>query len=251
MKLGKLPASPSPHDFKLSLYAPTLPTPPARFGHGTLYVDWGMLGNDNWGDCVFAGGAHETMLYARLGAGRRNVTFSPACVLADYGAVTGFDPADPNSDNGTEVRQALSYRRKTGLADAAGSRHRIGAYVSIPPKDWEKLMQAVYVFGAVGIGFEFPASAMDQFNADQHWDVVPGSPIEGGHYVPVVGSMTSTKRATCLTWGRRQEFTRAFYERYNDEAWAILSPEILSISGLGLHGFNVAQLTADLAALRA
>ena len=34
-----------------------LPTPPAHFGHETLFPPkaWGMLGNDEWGDCALAG----------------------------------------------------------------------------------------------------------------------------------------------------------------------------------------------------
>lgn len=249
MKLGKKPYVDNGKDFKFAKYTTAvLPKAPSRFGHGTLYTDWGMLGNDNWGDCVFAGGAHETMLFNRLGAAKTKVPFTAQSTLSDYSAVTGFDPNDPSTDNGTEVRVALSYRRKTGMVDANGVRHKIGAFVSLDPKNWVELMQAVYVFGVVGIGFEFPQSAMDQFNAGQIWDVVPGSPIEGGHYTPVVGSMSSAKKGTLITWARRQEFTRAFYETHNDESWVFISLELLNKAGT-FRGFNLATLNADLASL--
>jgi hypothetical protein len=249
LKLGKKPAEPKPTDFKFSQFAAgiSLPNVPSRFGHGTAYSDWKMLGNDRYGDCVWAGAAHEHMLFNKV-IQHQDVPFDDQCVLGDYSAVTGFDPNDVNTDQGTNVHDALSYRRKTGIADSNGARHLIGAYVSLDPKNWDHLEQASYIFGAVGIGFEFPASAMDQFNNGEPWDVVPGSPIEGGHYVPVVGSVDSPNQATAITWGKRQPFTRAFYEQYNDESWVYITPEELH-DGAGLHGFDMAKLNEFLAGL--
>jgi hypothetical protein len=38
-----------------------------------------------------------------------------------------------------------------------------------------------------------------------------------------------------------------FLEHYVDEAWAIVSPDFLDATGQSPQGFNLAQLTADLA----
>ncbi|HST24520.1 MAG TPA: hypothetical protein VLJ76_00865 [Gaiellaceae bacterium] len=249
LKLGKQPAAPRSTDFKFSEFAAAiaLPNVPSRFGHGGAYPDWGMLGNDQYGDCVWAGAAHEHMLFNKV-VQHLEVPFDPQGVLSDYSAVTGFDPNDPSTDKGTDVHDALSYRRKTGIVDANGARHQIGAYVALEPKNWTHLEQAAYIFGAVGIGIQFPSSAMDQFNAGQPWDVVPGSAIEGGHYVPVVGSVDAPNQASAITWGKRQPFTRAFYEEYNDEAWAYITQEELH-DGAGLHGFDMAKLNQFLSAL--
>ena len=43
---------------------------------------------------------------------------------------------------------------------------------------------------------------------------------------------------------------RNFYERYNDEAWAYVTPEQLRSDGTGLHGFDVEKLKKFLSALR-
>lgn len=250
MKLGKLPATHDERDLKFAKYASTvvLPKVPSRFGFGTLYGgDWGMLGNNSVGCCTIAGAAHETMLWNRIGGHPVNMT--APWVIGDYSAVTGYNPNDPSSDRGANVRDVLKFRTVTGVADGHGLRHKIAAYVALDAKDWDQLLLATYIFGAVGIGFEFPASAMDQFNAGQVWNVVPGSPIEGGHYVPIVGTMARTKRATCVTWGARQELTKAFYLEHNDEAYALLSEEQLRSDGRGLHNFDLATLRADLAAL--
>lgn len=258
LKLGKRPATTSPADFKLGDFLQpgvALPQPPARFGHGTMYADdsWLMLGNgpddsvapgfQGAGDCVFAGAAHETMETNRLA--RHTVHFTGKEVISDYSKVTGYVVGDDSTDQGTDVRTALSYRRRTGVIDAAGKRHKIGAYLALDPKNWDQLMQAAYIFGAVGIGFEFPDTAMEQFDRGQRWDVVAGSQIEGGHYVPVMGR-SSTTVAGVVTWARRQAMSQAFYEAYNDEAWAVVFPEELNSKGLNERGFDLAALNAAL-----
>lgn len=222
-----------------------------RFGHGLDFHgdEWGMLGNDGASDCCFAGGGHEEMIFGHILQG---VTppFTRESVLSDYSALTGYVEGDPSTDQGTFVREFMGYRQNIGLVDGSGTRHRIGPYVSIDPKNWDLLMACVYEFGVVGIGFEFPASAWEQFDDAQPWDVVAGSPLEGGHYVPVVGTMHSDSEATCVTWARRQVLTRAFYERYNDEAWAYV-PGAPRADGTGLHHVDIATLNRDLAALKA
>ncbi len=209
LKLGKKPAAPRPTDFKFTEFAASiqLPPVPSRFGHGSAYADWKMLGNDHYGNCVWAGAAHEHMLLNKI-VHQADVSFDDSAVLGDYAAATGFDPNDPSTDNGTDVHDALSYRRLTGIADTTGTRHFIGAYVSLDPKNWEHLAQATYIFGAVGIGFEFPASAMDQFNAGELWDYVAGSKIEGGHYVRSSAHSTPPTRRRRLP-GASVRYSRA------------------------------------------
>jgi hypothetical protein len=242
-KLGKKPFEPNPKDFQLKTFSVSLPPlPPKPFGYAGLYTDWGMLGNDDVGDCVLAGGDHETMLYNKLA--KHEVSFTRANALADYSAITGYDPNDPNTDQGTYPRDAMNYRRTTGLIDANGKRHKIDAFVSIPAGDFDLMIRCVWTFGAVGIGFNFPASAMDQFNNGEPWDVVSGSPIEGGHYVPMFGYPSSTT-ASCVTWGKRQVMTKAFYEKYNDESWVPLTKESL-LPATNVRHIDWTTLSAEL-----
>lgn len=247
MRLGKKRARLGAVRLSLRRYIDlsTLPTPPAEFGSDDLVTNaWGMLGNDNAGDCVWAGAAHETMLWnAEAGSA---VSFSDDSVLSDYSAVTGYVIGDDSTDSGTDMQQAASYRLKTGILDASGKRHKIAAYLAIEAGNLQEHLVAAYVFGAVGIGIEFPNSAMDQFNADQPWDIVPGALLEGGHYVPLLsrrGGMFN-----CVTWGMRQPMTDAFFARYNDESLVYLSEEFLT-GGKSLQGFDIGQLNADLKAL--
>lgn len=252
LKLGKHPATQDPRDLLFSKYVKPqqIPAPPEQFGHETLFAPkaWGMLGNDNWGDCAWAGPAHETMLLTAEAG--KPVQFNEAGVLGDYAAGTGFDPnAGPPGNNptdrGSNVRDVLKYRVKTGVLDAAGKRHQIGAYVKLTPKDLTQVYQAMYIFQAVGIGIQFPESAMEQFHNGQPWSVVPGAKIEGGHYVPCIAKR---EHIDVVTWGALQPMTVEFFETYCDEAWAYISTDDLQ-KDVDPDGFSLEQLKADLAAI--
>jgi hypothetical protein len=245
-KLGKTPARPGAVKMKLSDYLakPQLPVPPANFGHYEIISNYGMLGNDQYGDCVWAGAGHETMMWCEeVGS---TVSFTDKGVLSDYSKVTGFKPNDPSTDNGTDMQLAASYRRKTGVVDAAGKRHKVVAYLALVKGNLDQQISAAYLFGAVGIGIKFPKSAMDQFNAGKPWDVVAGSPIDGGHYIPLVGR--SNGNLVVITWGKIQQMTPAFFKKYNDESIVYLTKEDLK-ANVTPEGFNISQLQSDLAAL--
>jgi hypothetical protein len=255
LKLGKKPASYDKRDllFEHSIDRTKLPAYPKVFGHEALIPAWQMLGNgpddsvapgfQGAGDCVFAGGDHETMLWNVEGG--HPITVTGKQTISDYSAVTGYVIGDDSTDQGTETRTALDYRRKTGLIDTKGNRHKIGAYVALEPGNIQHLYEALYLFGAVGIGVRFPGSAMDQFNAGKPWSVVSSATVEGGHYIPLVALRGNI---VCVTWAQLQQMTLGFYRKYCDECFAILSPEML-VSGKSLEGFDIQALQADLAAL--
>jgi hypothetical protein len=248
---GKKPARPwqaPANKFRLGAYlaAPAaLPPLPAAFGHQSLVAQWGMLGNDRYGCCVWSGAAHETTLLNKEAG--NTVGFTEAGVLADYAAVTGFDPNNPATDQGTDMQDAAAYRRKTGVVDGAGKRHTIAAYLALDPGNLDHLLLAAYLFSAVGIGIKLPASAIDQAKKDQPWDVVAGSPYAGGHYVPLVGRLAAGA-LVCVSWGRLQLMTEKFFQSFCDEAVAYVSTEDLK-NQKSPEGFSYVDLNTDLAAL--
>jgi hypothetical protein len=246
LKLGKRPATKDDRDLLFRHYTtPQLQQAPVGFDHTALVTDpWGMLMNDKLGDCAIAGPMHETMLLNA--AAQKQVAFTDADAVAVYSAVTGYVPGEPNTDQGSAVRDVLAYRAATGLVDSAGAMHKIGAYVALAAGDWTELLEALYMFETVGIGIQFPGSAMDQFNVGEPWDV-PVSAFEGGHYIPVV-ARPDENMAEVITWGAKQLMTRAFYEACCDEAWCFVSEEDLT-SGKTLEGFDLADLAADLDSL--
>lgn len=248
LKLGKLPARPGAVKLKLVNYLDTsvLPKPPREFGHERLVTDWGMLGNDAWGDCVWAGWGHNFMLWNREAG--RSVNITTQSTLRNYEIVTGFNPNDPSTDQGTDMEVAAKYVRQTGLLDADGKRHKIGAYVALEPGNVTQLWYALYLFDGVGIGVEFPAQWMDAFRNGRTWGRVRRPKIEGGHFISAVARRA--RKPIAITWARPQPLTIGGYTQFNDETQAYLTEEKLT-AGKSLEGFDLAALKADLAAVTA
>lgn len=251
LKLGKSPASHDTRDLQLAHFEEEgikLSIAPVGFGpyHKLPADGWGMLGNDLVGDCEWAEAAHCVMALNALVD--KTVTFNDKGVLADYSACTGYDPKDPSTDLGTDMHKSLAYRRKKGVVDAHGHRHKIGAYLALEPGNWTQLLEALDVFEVISIGFAFPDYAMSQFNRNKPWSVVSGAPEPNeGHAVNVVGRPKS-RSIYVVTWGRLQEMTNAFYAKYCDEAYAFVSTEDLEL-GKSPTGYDLSQLNSILTQL--
>lgn len=203
----------------------------------------GMLGNDEYGDCVFAGDGHIVEQQTAIGQ-TKETTVTTAQALAAYTAVTGFNPKDPNTDQGALISDGLAYLRKTGLAGV-----KIAAYGQVAVGSMDKIKLAVAEFGAVSIGLNFPNSAMDQFNNSQPWDVVPDDGgIDGGHCVIVCGY-----DATYLyvyTWGAIQKVTYAFWAKYVEEAWPVVTQVwVNTTTGLDPEGVDLGVLGSEFTAV--
>jgi hypothetical protein len=226
---GKLPAQPARPQLKLSaVLRERLASPPAAMDWQDDRIVWPMYGNDVVGDCTCAGVGHLVNELTYYGSGTE-VQPAESSVLGMYSAVTGYDPARPGSDTGAYCQDVLAYWRKTGLEG-----HKITAYAALDVSNLTEIKQAVALFGTIYVGLSFPDSAMDQFNADQPWDVVRGAKVEGGHCV-IVGAY-SNGRLGLVTWGAETTMTEAFWKRYVDEAWVVLDTDGLKKAGVYFTG---------------
>lgn len=202
----------------------------------------GMLGNDMYGDCVEAGNGHIVMQQTFTGQGTEYMV-TTSQVLDEYSRITGFNPNDPNTDQGTMIQDGLNDLRKTGFGS-----HKISAFAQLDTANMNDVKLAVAEFGAVSIGFSFPASAMDQFNAGKPWTVVSGSPIDGGHCVIVMGY--DPNWIYVITWGAVQKMSYGFWNKYVDEAWAVISQDWVNrITGVDVEGVDLHAFGAQFAAL--
>ena len=168
--------------------------------------------------------------------------FNGDTVVAEYEAYCSYDRRTGEHDEGSDVREVMEWRQKKGIKDRAAKVHKIGPYLALEPKNLEHLYEACWLFECVGIGFEVPESAEIQFSEGKPWSVVAGAEVVGGHYVPITGR-PNPAHAAFITWAKRCEMTNHFYETYNDEAWAYVSPEMFkSVTGKDYEGFNAEQL---------
>lgn len=248
MKLGLLPHTLDERDVALSSVFSAPDHLPESFGARGL--DWGVLGNDHWGDCYWASAAHEVMAQAHLGG--RAPQFADEYVLDTYAVYLGLYghqglEADPGADAGTEPRAGAKFRRTHGVNDANYRTHRIGAYVFESDPDYERLLSALYTFGALTLCFDLPRSAEERFETGV-WDYVKDSPIEGGH--AVAGVAAQDGKLIAVSWGQEVEITEGFVEKYLQVAMAYVSGSVLDGGGHSPAGLDVTALRAALAALK-
>jgi hypothetical protein len=251
LKLGKQAAKHDPRTLLLASYmTPALPAPPASCDlTAKVGANWGMMGNDQIGDCTCAAAGHLIMEWT-ANAKKKMITPTDKQIIAAYSAITGYNPVTGANDNGAQEIDVLNYWRQTGIAN-----DKIGAYVALEPSNHTHVMDAVYMFEGCYIGLALPTSAQAQTQNHQPWSVPPGGPTGdgkpgswGGHAVPVV--IYDTRGLTVVTWGALQVMTWSFWEAYCDEAYAIISNDYLTGKKATPAGFSLQQLQADLADLK-
>lgn len=254
LKLGKLEATHDPRDLMMAKYfdfagAP-LPKAPQVFGHfNDVKVPWGMLANDRFGCCVPAAFAHLLMQWRSMWK-RDLIKITDAEVLIAYHEITeimnpgnGFDPSKPETDTGCNMRIAMNWFRTVGFPDADGNRHKLFAFGGIDGSDNEMLMTCANLFDGVDIGFRVTQDCMNRFHNGQPWDVpFFGSPVVGGHSIPIIGRKNYQD---AVSWGALHGGTKRFFNKYIDEAWVLISEEMID-SGKTPEGFDLNALQKDL-----
>ena len=186
---------------------------------------------------------HHEVLSMQAAAGNPLVQATTQEILAAYSAITGYNPADPSTDQGAEMQAVRDYWRKTGFT-LGGHPDKILLFADVNIHDVTLVKWCLDQFGAIGLGVNFPSSAMDQFDSGQPWTVVHGSPIEGGHAVALVGYDESWWYV--LTWGRVQKVAPTWFTEYVEEAWTALSVDFVNVhSGTDALGGTLHDLGAQ------
>lgn len=250
LKLGRKPAQHDKRTLELATYLDPaiLPTIPPAHDLAAAVTDWPMYENDALGDCTIAAAGHMIQAWSTAAGTPKTPAMSD---VASMYWETGDPPmaaADPGSatDDGRDELSVLKYWRATGLgAD------KIGAFVSVDPKNPALVRAAIYLFGGVYTGIALPLAV----RGGHAWDVAgprligqfaPGS--WGGHAVPY--EAYDQQGVTVITWGAPLKATWRFHAAYTEEVYAIISPDFLA-EGKSPEGFDLAALTADLTALTA
>ena len=246
IKLGKQAARHDVRTLQFSNYmkAAAPPAPPKLEDWTKKVKTWPMMLNNKLGDCTCACAGHmieEWTTYAHA----PGYTPTDPQILQAYEAVSGYNPKDPNTDNGAVILDVLNYWRQTGIAG-----HPISAFVALEPKNHEQVQDAVYLFGNCYLGVQLPLSAQNQ----KVWSVPPGGPTGqgapgswGGHAIPIVEY--DSRGVTVITWGEKLRATWSFLDTYCDEAYAVLSADWIAANEQAPNNFDLDQLQADLGEL--
>lgn len=244
VRLGRLPRRSDPRTLRLAEYLTpgALPPIPVAIDNGTKVKDWGMLANDQLGDCTCAGILHAIMLWKSSGAAPPNFSDSDAIVL--YEQLCGYKPGDQSTDQGGVELDILKAWRKAPLADSA-----LDAFIAVNPRNWNQVKAALYLFGTLYMGLSLPTSAQDE----DVWRSTSGTPGSWGGHCVIASAYSDRARClgddtlTCITWGAEKKMTRQWLSAYCDELYALLSPDWVGPDGKAPNGFDLAQLQADLA----
>lgn len=245
MKLGKLPARKDPRTLRYGAYRTASLTAPNQAHWGRRAKPYGMLGNDDYGDCAEAAQGHVEQMWA-IDSGSSTYTPTEQQTLDAYSAITGFSPTNPNSDRGTVLLDALNYWKGTGFP---GAPHPISAFMQVSPQSGDEVRESVAYYGHLYIGLQLPLSAQDQVGTC--WTVGTGSSAQagswGGHCVPISGYTAS--HLWCITWGDIQEMDWDFFNTYCDEAYVCLSQDWMKSTDRSPSGLAWGTLMTDLANL--
>lgn len=184
-------------------------------------TDWGMLGNDTYGDCGPAAFAHETML-----AGAHPTTAEIEKLYFRY---------TNNQDVGVNLADFLAWLRKEGL---------IEAFAPVEPSTVDSMM-ATFDRGVL-LGVSLTDDANDLFNQSKPWTTAGGEkpdPQEG-HAIILVKRSAPNGNATVVTWGADQGTTGPWLKACMDEAWIFLDPEDQAVLGASAWASLIASLDA-------
>jgi len=250
-KLGRQPKRSDGRTLKFAKYLKTseLPAAPPAVDWTKAVPHYGMLLNDQLGDCVVAGMMHLAMGW-QANAGSAAAAPSDAEVVAAYSAIGGYDPLNPSTDRGCNMLDALKYWRNTGIS-IGGHNHQIVAFAEVNLAEADEVKAALWLFGGLFSGFQLPLTAEHAHSWSMpacglHGKGKPGT--WGGHCAPLAAE-NSSGGFQVISWGGLVPADNGFVAGYCDEAYAVLSASWIEQNGQAPCGFDLATLQADLAAL--
>lgn len=217
-KLGKAAAKEDDRNLRFAAILRAAPPKlPPSYDFDTTHpgIPTPMFANNQYGDCVMAGRAHQTLRFEDIEQGSV-MMITDKDVLKEYLKETG------GADSGLVVLDSLSEWRHSGWK-VGKHIFKIQAFAQVNQKNKDEVRQAIYADVGLGFGVQLPKAAQKQIQTGQPWDVTSGPDSKpgswGGHYVYVCGYTPAGP--VCVTWGRKQQMTWAWVNKYCDEAYAI------------------------------
>lgn len=246
--LGKLAPAPDPRVPALKAMLGN-PWPPEGCNWYAEIGEWPMLGNNEFGCCVEAAVLH--CLQQRWAYVRQPITVDDAAALALYSSWTGFNAADPSTDQGTVVSDSMARWKTDGVPLHGGAwNDKLTAYASVDHVSIPWLKAAIWHCGAVLLGIRCPLAWTE---ADYLLDLPDGQvgDIAGGHCGLLVGYEPTAlgTEFDVITWGARFRVTERALGLVADEAYAPLDRDWMDADGKNPAGVDWAAAEAAMRAI--
>lgn len=213
-------------------FAGGLPKAPAKVDVPSN-VEWGMDGNDQYGDCGVAGIKHGLQNAAL-------VTSESESFPTDQQVVDYYLKYTGGQDEGVVLADFLKYVEQQKFYD-----HTVSAYAPVDFRNVPHLQFSIWAYTFAYTGIVVTPEMQEAFGNGQPWelDTVMGEP-EGGHCIPLIGY--DAKYLYAVTWGSVQPISYAAWSHIADESWAVISGELANGDA---HGLNLDALKDDLSKL--
>lgn len=245
MRLGRRPHDPARPLLRLAdILTGAVPAHGVISDHLSRVTDWGLYGNDQYGDCGPTAVANSRKLTTRyLAATEESPAQDDVFDLYRRSGNPGFDPSTDTDDNGVVMADMLSAVVKGGIGGT-----RAVAYAAVDTSNLDEVRAAIDIFGFVLLGVDLDTAQQAQTDAGL-WDY-KRSPEWGGHAV-LCGSYTSAARGRDLgvvTWAEVVGVTDAFATTQVPEAYVLIWPEHTRTEQFR-EGIDTAELNAAYMAL--
>jgi len=252
MKLGRRSRESDPRVDRVPLLARLLPTdvvlpPPPRLVSVAIPDQGWILGqNDQIGDCTEVARANAILTLTTLAGHPIRVTDTEIKTI--YFRLTG------GQDTGLCELDVLTDWQRTQMSNVDGGiADQLSGYGQVNISNHIECQQAISLFGGIYTGAKLPLTCQEQKSC---WSIISDAPWSqqtaggwGGHafWVPeytIIGPVA-------ITWGQRMQITWQWWDRYVDEAYALLDRDFLTAQGTTPAGMAWDQIAADLTALAA
>jgi hypothetical protein len=252
-RLGRLPRAfdqTIPHISSLMMTAvrPPMPPPSVHWTDGLDITDYGMMLNNQLGDCTIAAAYHLMQIWS--GHGRGLILTEPDNFVGQaYRELAGYD-GTPATDKGAIEQDILHKWLTRGVPIAEGTvenpapgRSRILFYAEIDKRMRMDVCRSINDCGGVYIGFDVPAWLMETDPLPPVWNVrAENNQIVGGHAVCLTGYDFSSFTFDLISWGKPYKMDFAFFNEYVMEAYAVSHPWFINATGKTPLGKSVDEL---------
>jgi hypothetical protein len=249
-KLGKKPPVQDDRIPRMSVAtAGKLPPPPPTANWWAMVDDWGMLANDQLGDCVEAAILHSIL---QMSTYAKTKTLIPTTADAElFYEAAGWTPGDPDTDQGSYVlgqNGMVPYWHQHGV-QCGGEVNKVAGFLQIRQRNPVEWRQGISMFGGLLLGIQVPNSLMSAADGSVPFVWRDGrGPYEGGHEIWLNGyqEVAGEWLYDLVSWGAMYRASEAFLLGCMQEALVVINPAEVNAAGLNAAGLNLAQLTADL-----